>query len=56
MHVASLSKPITAILMTKALAEIGIVPQAAIIDYLPTYCRSTLRHCDELYCGTSAID
>jgi CubicO group peptidase (beta-lactamase class C family) len=45
MHVASLSKPITAMVMTKALAEIGIAPQAAIIDYLPTLLYVTVTNC-----------
>jgi hypothetical protein len=37
MHVASLRTQITPMVMTKALAETGIAPEAAIIDYMPTY-------------------
>lgn len=37
MHVASLSKIVTAIAMTRLLAEAGIVPSTPIIDYLPGY-------------------
>lgn len=37
MHVASLSKQITAIAMTKLLDNHGISPEAKMIDYLPAY-------------------
>ena len=37
MHVASLSKIVTAIAMTKLLLEAGIPPTTPIIDYLPAY-------------------
>jgi CubicO group peptidase (beta-lactamase class C family) len=37
MHVASLSKQVTAIAMTKLLDNHGISPEAKIIDYLPAY-------------------
>jgi Beta-lactamase len=37
MHVASLSKQITAIAMTKLLGTYGISPEAKIIDHLPAY-------------------
>ncbi len=37
MHVASLSKIVTAIAMTKLLGEAGIPPDTPIIDYLPAY-------------------
>jgi len=37
MHVASLSKILTAIAMTKLLGDLGISPSTAIIDYLPAY-------------------
>ena len=37
MHVASLSKIVTAIAMTKLLLEAGIQPTTPIIDYLPAY-------------------
>ena len=37
MHVASLSKIVTAIAMTKLLGEAGISPNTPIIDYLPAY-------------------
>jgi hypothetical protein len=37
MHVASLSKIVTAIAMTKLLGEAGISPTTPIIDYLPAY-------------------
>jgi len=37
MHVASLSKIVTAIAMTRLLGEAGIPPSTPIIDYLPGY-------------------
>jgi CubicO group peptidase (beta-lactamase class C family) len=37
MHVASLSKIVTAIVMTRLLGEAGIPPGTPIIDYLPRY-------------------
>ena len=37
MHVASLSKIVTAIAMTRLLSEAGIPPSTPIIDYLPGY-------------------
>ena len=37
MHVASLSKIVTAIAVTRLLDEAGIAPSTPIIDYLPGY-------------------